>query len=142
MKTSREALERAVLYQGLYFILMGPFRLRTFYTSDLFIYFVQKEKPTCLFFCDCVVGFCFIFFFLYFSTLPFPAPPLQHVHFSESEISKESDNPSVTPAVDGNSWSACLSYAATSTEDSSIFSQGYDVTPFPSVSCNLKPDNG
>ncbi|XP_068545312.1 primary cilium assembly protein FAM149B1 isoform X1 [Anas acuta] len=45
---------------------------------------------------------------------------------SESEISKESDYPPVTPTNRGNSWSASPSYAETSTEDSSILSWGYD----------------
>ncbi|XP_072196478.1 primary cilium assembly protein FAM149B1 isoform X3 [Excalfactoria chinensis] len=45
---------------------------------------------------------------------------------SGSEISKQSDYPPVTPTDDGNSRSASLSYAGTSTEDSSVFSWGCD----------------
>ncbi|NXT75723.1 F149B protein, partial [Zapornia atra] len=44
----------------------------------------------------------------------------------ESEIWKESDCPSVTPADDGNSRSARWSSVNASTEDSSVFSWGYD----------------
>ncbi|XP_009883947.1 PREDICTED: protein FAM149B1 [Charadrius vociferus] len=43
----------------------------------------------------------------------------------ESEV-KESDYPSVTPVDDRNSWSPSESYADASTEDSSVFSWGYD----------------
>ncbi|XP_030343572.1 protein FAM149B1 isoform X2 [Strigops habroptila] len=44
----------------------------------------------------------------------------------ESEIRKESDYPSVTPADHGNSWSASQGCADASTEESSAFSWGYD----------------
>ncbi|KAM6266023.1 primary cilium assembly protein FAM149B1 isoform 1-T1 [Porphyrio hochstetteri] len=44
----------------------------------------------------------------------------------EPEIRKESDCPSVTPADDGNSRSASRSSVHASTEDSSVFSWGYD----------------
>ncbi|NWH54739.1 F149B protein, partial [Fregata magnificens] len=44
----------------------------------------------------------------------------------ESEICKESDYPSATPADHGNSRSASQSYADASTEDGSVFSWGYD----------------
>ncbi|NXI54507.1 F149B protein, partial [Chloroceryle aenea] len=44
----------------------------------------------------------------------------------ESEVWKESDYSSVTPAAHRNSQSASQSYAHTSTEDSSVFSWGYD----------------
>ncbi|NXO49318.1 F149B protein, partial [Aramus guarauna] len=44
----------------------------------------------------------------------------------ESEIQKESDYPSVTPADGGNSRSASRSYVDATTEDSSVFSWGYD----------------
>ncbi|XP_065495581.1 LOW QUALITY PROTEIN: primary cilium assembly protein FAM149B1 [Caloenas nicobarica] len=48
---------------------------------------------------------------------------------NDGEISreqKESHCPSAAPADAGNSQSACRSYADTSTEDSSVFSWGYD----------------
>ncbi|NWR65337.1 F149B protein, partial [Bucorvus abyssinicus] len=44
----------------------------------------------------------------------------------QSETWKESDSPPVTPPDHGNSQSASQSYADTSTEDSSVFSWGYD----------------
>ncbi|NXP53369.1 F149B protein, partial [Heliornis fulica] len=44
----------------------------------------------------------------------------------ESEIWKESDCPSVAPADDGNSRSASRGYVDASTEESSVFSWGYD----------------
>ncbi|KFQ42105.1 Protein FAM149B1, partial [Nestor notabilis] len=58
-----------------------------------------------------------------------PATPTAENHGKtsrESEIRKESDYPSVTPADHGNSWSASQGYADASTEESSAFSWGYD----------------
>lgn len=58
----------------------------------------------------------------------------QHVRFREQ---KESDDPSAAPSDDGNSESACQSYADTSTEDSSVLSWGYDVSRTASSKPNL-----
>ncbi|NXI99696.1 F149B protein, partial [Psophia crepitans] len=58
-----------------------------------------------------------------------PAPPTAENYSEisrESEIWKESDYPSVTPADDGNSRSTSPSCIDASTEDSSVFSWGYD----------------
>ncbi|XP_009944443.1 PREDICTED: protein FAM149B1, partial [Leptosomus discolor] len=55
------------------------------------------------------------------------SPAENYVEISrESEIWKESDCPSVAPADHENSQSASQSYVDTSTEDSSVFSWGYD----------------
>ncbi|KAM6330365.1 primary cilium assembly protein FAM149B1 isoform 2-T3 [Podargus strigoides] len=58
-----------------------------------------------------------------------PAPPTEENYgrsSRESKIWKESDDPSVTAADDGNKRSAGQSYVDTSPEDSSVFSWGYD----------------
>lgn len=55
-------------------------------------------------------------------------PFFQHVRFRESESWKESDSPPVTRPDGGNSRSASQSYVDISTEDSSVFSWGYDVS--------------